>query len=566
MAGGETAPQGKRAWVWALIVWVVASGCLAAAQSYTLWGPTWWWSSFYWPNFFAFLLPVIALAALIAAVGRWLAPGKAGEWVRKWVWIALAVRCLSVMIWPIVLREWGYRSAEELGGFLSTDAFNATNTAWTNSQQGFSAVSTFHPDNGDNTGGITFLAVVVFRLFSPDHQRPMLLGLLASAFSSLAVLFIYLIGESLFSVRVARAAGVVAALFPEAVLIGSSHLQQGYLATFLAVMIWGLVGIFVTRRDGPPGGSHYRLGWRSGLGFAVAGLLLSTFVSTQFGLLGLAVAVVLALWLSDPRRRLGQIVWIVSGIGVLVLVVLFFLGQADVVPYQFNLLLRQWRFLFGEAWLEYNRMRATGSGSDLFMQLLSQLPRSTALLVAGLWGLLQPMLPAAIGYRSPSPAGSGIAQILGILRGAGWYLLLPFLLYGFLASLRVLGRRRAETGFALLFWAIALISSYRALGDQWDNPRYRLFALAPMALTVGWAYWHWRESQSPWLARVQVPYWVAVAAMTAWYLGRYWLNVKLPAVLALGGILGVAAMAFLATLIATWPRRRRSIEPPVASP
>ncbi len=566
MLEGKLRNRDRWTWVWALVAWGGVSAGLAAAQSYTLWGPTWWWASFYWPNFFAFLLPVIAFGVLIAATGRWLAPGEGGAWVRKWVWIALAVRLVSVALWPIALREWGYRSPQELGGFISTDAYNATDTAWTLSQQAVSAISTLRPGHGDNTGGITLLGVIVFRLFSPDHERPMLLGLLASTFSSLTVLFVFLLGESLFSKTVARAAAVLAALFPEAVLIGSSDLQQGYLAMLLAVMLWGLTGIFLRQRSETQRERLYPLGWRAGLGFTVAGFILSAGISGQFTLLSVAVVVVMALWLSDPRKTLGKIVWIGCGVGVLSLVILFFLSRADLVASQFDLLGRQWRFLFGEAWLEYDKLRASGSSTDLLFQLLKTLPQSFALVVAGVYGLLQPVLPAAIGYRSASPTGGGIAQIIGILRAAGWYLLLPFLIYGLLASLRGLVRRCEEAAFALVFWAVALIASYRALGDQWDNPRYRLYALAPMTLTAGWAYWHWRESRSPWLARIQIPFWVAVAAMTAWYFGRYWLNYKLPALPVLAGIAGLTGLTFLATLLAGALGWRKRVEPPAASP
>ncbi|MGA2111900.1 MAG: hypothetical protein ABSG98_07090 [Anaerolineales bacterium] len=565
MVDDKTSVHSRWTWAWALIAWVGVSAGLAAAQSYTLWGSTWWWPSFYWPNFFAFLLPVIALGAVIAVVGRWLAPGQEGAWVRRWVWIALAVRLVSVVFWPIALREWGYRSPEELGGFLSTDAYNATNTAWTLSQESIPAILTFRPGHGDNTGGLTFLGVLFFRLFSPDYERPLLLGLVASAFSALTVLFVFLLGESLFSTSVARTAAVVAALFPEAVVIGSSDLEEGYLALFLAVMIWGLTGVFLGQRGEARGQPSHTLDWRSGLAFAAAGFLLSTGISTQFVLLNVAMIAIFALWLSDPRKTLGKIVWIGCGAVAFVLVVSAFLSQYHFFPYQFSLLLRQGRFLFGEAWLEYDKLRANASSSDLFYQLLSRLPQTLGLYVAGAWGLLQPLLPAAIGYRSKSPTGGGIAQFLGILRSAGWYLLLPFLAYGFVVSLRGFARRRYEAVFSIVFWVVALIASFRALGDQWDNPRYRLYALAPMALTAAWAYWHWRESRSPWLNRIQIPFWVAVAAMTAWYFGRYWLDWKLPVVAVLTGIVVLTLLAFLATVLAGRLVRRRRLEPPAAS-
>ncbi len=96
-------------------------------------------------------------------------------------------------------------------------------------------------------------------------------------------------------------------------------------------------------------------------------------------------------------------------------------------------------------------------------------------------------------------------RVLGILRGLGWYALIPFLLY----SLRPIWKLADRVGVALSLskgaahkrerlawlwlwlatWSWILLSSFRAGGDQWDNPRYRVIllllqaALAAKALT-----------------------------------------------------------------------------------
>src|SRR3990170_44717 len=58
-------------------------------------------------------------------------------------------------------------------------------------------------------------------------------------------------------------------------------------------------------------------------------------------------------------------------------------------------------------------------------------------------------------------------------RSIAWLVILPFLLYAPLAALRRTGLRGLPTYLALVVWATAILASYRAGGDGWDNVRYR---------------------------------------------------------------------------------------------
>jgi hypothetical protein len=551
----------SRSWLLFVAALLAATAILAAAQSYSLWGTTWFWASFYWPNVASFLLPVIAFGALIAAALRWLAPGHGeGLWLRRWVWIALVVRVASVAFWPVALRAWGYRSPEQQAGFIATDAFNASQLAWERAQSDTPAVAAFARGHGDNTGGITFLGVVAYRAFSPDFQRPLMLGLVASSLTALTVLAAYHLARMHASRPVAQGTAIVVALYPEAVVIGSAHLQQGYLALLLGFMLWGLSAAIVrgVRPTPEVEGPLFKITRRGGGVLAIASLVLMTGVSLQFGILAAAVLLVAAVWLADWRSRGGRILVGLLAAIVVALVALHFLSEAEIVPDSFNVVLGQLKFLFGQAWTEFDRMLAT-PGTDLFESLMVRMPRQLAFVVAGFYGLLQPVLPAAIGYRNVEQSGGGIWQVLGLLRASGWYVLLPLLVYGGVASLRRLQERRFEAFAGLLFWMVSAIASYRALGDQWDNPRYRLFVLVPMAFLAAWAYVRRRETRSPWLPRVVVPFVVACVAMTAWYIARYWLAIRLPALPVLAGVVGASALTFLAMLV--WPRlhRRRSM-------
>lgn len=84
------------------------------------------------------------------------------------------------------------------------------------------------------------------------------------------------------------------------------------------------------------------------------------------------------------------------------------------------------------------------------------------------YGLGQPVLPAAIASPGVWPM-----RVLGILRGLGWYALIPFLLY----SLRPIWKLADRVGAAhkrerlawlwlwLTTWGWIVLSSFRAGGD-----------------------------------------------------------------------------------------------------
>jgi uncharacterized membrane protein YraQ (UPF0718 family) len=136
-------------------------------------------------------------------------------------------------------------------------------------------------------------------------------------------------------------------------------------------------------------------------------------------------------------------------------------------------------------------------------------------------------------------------------------LLLPLLIYGTLKSLRGILSRNAETILMALFWFAAFVGSYRAFGDQWDNPRYRLFALMPMALLAGWAWVTQRDEADPWFRRIAIPFAVATAALTLWYLLRDYAMVDFPVIASILGIGAVTVLAFFLTWFLT--RRKKAV-------
>jgi hypothetical protein len=158
------------------------------------------------------------------------------------------------------------------------------------------------------------------------------------------------------------------------------------------------------------------------------------------------------------------------------------------------------------------------------------------------YGLAQPVLPAAIIYP-----GLPITRSIAIFRASGWYLLVPLLISGFILLWKK--QPKSEQRILLFFFLAVLIwtviSSARAGGDQWDNPRYRAILLVWMALLGGWSWAETIKKRSPWLWRLLFLEIVYIGFFIHWYLSRYYGLFKRmdfwPMVRLLGGI-GIAVI------------------------
>jgi hypothetical protein len=161
---------------------------------------------------------------------------------------------------------------------------------------------------------------------------------------------------------------------------------------------------------------------------------------------------------------------------------------------------------------------------------------------------LQPVLPATLIYPTKL-----IWRIIGILRAAGWYLLLPMLILSFVAATRPGRRPELVEGsgktrsillwLSLVVWIWILLSAVRAGGDLWDNPRYRTILLVWQAILAGYVWVWWRETRNAWFVRVWSCAFVFVLIFTQWYASRYMqYGFQLPFAVMVGLILGLWGM------------------------
>jgi hypothetical protein len=234
-------------------------------------------------------------------------------------------------------------------------------------------------------------------------------------------------------------------------------------------------------------------------------------------------AIVASAWFWEGLgigRRRNLFVLALLGVVVLAALALVVRAWADLdaiagSPWE---IIREWWVNAGDQW----RVTLVSEQSFWLDNVLKRFPSNFRIPFLVLYGLIQPFLPAAL-----IAPGAPIWRSIGIWRSLGWFLMLPFLLYGTWLAFRRKGWRSLENYLAVLIWVTALISSYRAPGYQWDNPRYRVIFLAAQAALIAWTWVEVRLIESPWLKRWFVVLSVNYMLITHWYLGRYYNTPKL---------------------------------------
>ena len=258
-------------------------------------------------------------------------------------------------------------------------------------------------------------------------------------------------------------------------------------------------------------------------------------------LLGLSMIALWAVFAWRRQRRLALGVFIAAS-----LVMLAFSSRAAIVvigallvcawiEYFDEIATQRWKWLgwaalaaaalamvvLGGEWMKLATSYDAGLSirqSGMVQKIISQLGDDFRVPFVTVYGLVQPVLPAAL--VDPAPL---VWKIIALLRSFGWYLLAPVLLYAAFSSWRARSEkdRRMLIWFALaaLLWVV--LASARAGGDQWDNPRYRVIFLPFIAILTAWG-WLWsREKRDAWIWAWVGADFVFVTFFLSWYLSRY---------------------------------------------
>ncbi len=428
--------------------------------------------------------------------------------------LALVLRLGLAVAFTHILPVYGSGRDHQLAGYFYPDAYDRDRIAWEfgRSDRPLWELSP-RETRVDQYGGLLIWSAAGYRWLSPDAHRPLLVSLQAATASSLAVLFTWGFASLALGGTGALLVAWLVALYPEAILLGASQMREPFMALGLVLMLYGYA---LARQDG----------LRRGAAPLAVGGALSLAISPPAALVGVAIVLGAWLWERRPSRRLPVWVWLTIGAGLVVAYILTTRAWAAAGVWGHSSLDVLLAWLTRTAQYEIYVLE---QGSGMVQTMFDRTPAWAHVPLATTYGLIRPFLPAAL-FEPSTP----LAQTVEVARSAGWFVLLPFLIYALLAAPRVAGWRSMPTYLAILVWVTAIAASFRGGADGWDNVRYRAAFLVIQAAVAGWAWAHARRTGNPWLTRTGL----IVAAVTVlfgqWYAGRY---------------LGTPALGFELTLV-----------------
>lgn len=441
-------------------------------------------------GWFRFLVVELLAFGLVWASFRIVKKEEPPRWLVWAVVAAVGLRLALAVVWTTALPVWGYPNPQQQAGYPMFDPYLRDGHAWELAQSDQPLLEAFRGYSPhDQYGGLLYLSALIYRLFGGGVHLPLLVVVLGGAVSGLGVLFIWGLGKRLFEEPAAKWAAWGLALYPEAILHGSSQMREAFTITLGAALGYTLIRLWQERR------------WSDGL-WLLGVALVTAAISWPYLVLLSAVLGLLLIGLIlerySPLRLTG---WQTAGMA----------GLAGVIALAGAGL---WRLL--------SRMSdfqgyLTEAASGVVQAVFGRLPESlhTPFMVG--YGIVRPLLPAALLGKGES----GLWRVVGIWRAAGWTVLLALLL---LATLQVIRKRAWFRPAGMLMWStwlMAVISAYRAGGDLWDNPRYRAGFAAFQLVLAAWAFFQQQAERNYLLRRVLIFSAILVGWLLAWYLPRY---------------------------------------------
>lgn len=495
-------------WVGSWLIWIAAGTGLAFSLA--------WVSSGFLnvQGWLSFLVIVLIGGGLLLAGWRLVRSENPPRWLAALLLGAAILRLGLGVLWYTGLPAWGYASPAETAGYVMSDAYDRDTSAWDLAQSEKPLVKAFQGGyrRYDQYGGLLFMSAAVYRYLGGGVHQSLLMIVLSAAFSTLAILFTWAFARRAWNDRVAGLAAWLMALYPEAVLMGSSQMREAFTVTLVVAAFYGLA-------------SFLRDHTRNGLVWMITALVLLLPFSPPFAGL-LMLMLILQTLITNPEmiwsqfRQKRQAGLILVALAVVILIGVWvtwgsFAPEGISNPVE----LVGWWVKKSADWQAHLSERASGWVQKIF----DSTPEWTHAPMLLVYGVVQPFLPAALSDATGAIIWRGIA----IWRAVGWTLLLVFLVYAPVRALRRIDRGAAGNsirwvlGLSLVVWLGILIASYRGGGDQWDNPRYReAFAGLQVALAA-WAWTAQRTRPDPWLRRALVAAGLILAWFLPWYLRRY---------------------------------------------
>jgi hypothetical protein len=407
------------------------------------------------------------------------------------VGISLFLRLGLGLITTENLIDWGYDQEPYQSGYLFKDAYSRDNQAWDLAISDQPIWAAFSNDFfTDQYGGLLALSSLIYRLFTPDAHFQINIIFFVTMINVIGILFLALgLREKNKDIGFSPSSKIIILIFsfyPDAVLFSASQMREPILLGISACLFW------IIHKQKIKIWNRFALFSLFSIFLLLISLKIGIFIIFSF-----------LIWmLFQPYRKQIKVLnskIIILPVIVIVIIALFFSSKWILEAGKWDALL-----------LERN--------SGFVQYIVSIIGSRYRLLFASIYGLFQPVLPAAL--IEPSKL---FWKILNSLRALGWYLMIPILVYGIVYFFR---ENEKFKKFEYLFvWSFSvfwiMLSSTRAGGDMWDNPRYRLSFLIFIAYIIGVAFYHGWKTKDHWLTRIFIAELVFVLFFLQWYISRY---------------------------------------------
>lgn len=429
----------------------------------------------------ALLVPGIYL---LTSAWRWAGGGHSLAWLMA---AALLLRLILGVGISLALPHYGYDQPPQKAGYLFRDAYvrdrEAFSLGTTNTLAGVFNTELDH----DQYGGLAIISALFYKALSPDAHRPFLILTLGALLFTFSLSFFWKAVTARWGSSLASLSAWIIALYPDSLFFTASEMREPFVIGLGMLAFWAVI-------------TWRKLGRRTILILAAVFSLMFTISS----LITAALAGFLAVWFlldallpryHGPKKWLWLAAAAVSLAGI-ALVWLFFKDY----------------FLWD--------LTVTMRDSGWVSKIIAEVGEQWRLPIVTVYGIAQPVLPAAIAEPT-LPLWKAIA----VSRAAGWYVLAPLLIYGMFVAVksRQLVDRRLWLWLAAFSLLWLVVSSVRAGGDLWDNPRYRVNFIPLLSLLAGWAVLQAVKSRDLWLVRWLLVEVIFLAYFTNWYFSRYFL-------------------------------------------
>lgn len=420
---------------------------------------------------------------------------------------AALLRLALGAVWFVSLPVDGYDTNVQQAGYVMEDAYNRDVASWDLAKSNQPLAMAFRGfSSTDQYGGLLYLSAAIYRYLGSENHQPLLLIILSATISGLSIAFTWAVARRVWGARVAILATWGLALYPEAVLLGSSQMREAFTVCLVPLALYGLLRV----RE------NFTM---VNLILLAAPLALSIPITWAFTPSLVFVLILAYLALDGWRLLRSTKTWIILGMGAVLLLIalLFFVNVQDLWLVQ------------SAKWQTYVSANASGWVTRQFERLpvYGQVP----FLV--IYGIFRPILPAALVDTGPA-----IWTAIGIWRALGWTILLAMLIYASYLALRSKEWLRLPGALLLSSWVVTFAASYRGGGDLWDSPRYRSAFASIQVMLAAWAWVRYLETKDLWLRRAIVGTLLMIAWFIPWYLRRYtaidWPIVELYQVVGLG--------------------------------